>query len=135
MLIIFWWWLCLLCKICEQLVNITEIPRISLYIYFFGQRSVVATWTNPSPWSISLGPGGFRVPLVWAVASVAGHCFGPGSLHAPPVVAEGSEAGHCFHLLFSSSFFYAFCFSSTSGKLSCVKICFPQYFGITRRYI
>ena len=26
-------------------------------------------------------------------------------------------------------------FSSTSGKLPCVKICFPQYFGITRRYM
>ena len=43
------------------------------------------------------------------------------------------EAGHCFHLLFS--FFYAFCFSSTSENLPCVKICFPQYFGITRRNI
>ena len=29
-------------------------------------------------------------------------------------------------------FFYAFCFSSTLGKLPCVKICFPQSFGITR---
>ena len=31
--------------------------------------------------------------------------------------------------------FYAFCFSPTSGNLPCVKICFPQYFGITRRYM
>ena len=48
------------------------------------------------------------------------------------------EAGHCFHLLFS--FFFLFFFlrlllSSTSGNLPCVKICFPQYFGITRRYM
>ena len=41
-----------------------------------------------------------------------------------------------FLLLFSPFFFsYAFCFSHTSGNLPCVKICFPQYFGITRRYI
>ena len=51
-----------------------------------------------------------------------------------------SEAGHCFHLFFSSLFFffffcYAFCFSPTSGNLPCVKICSPQYFGITRRYM
>ena len=72
-----------------------------------------------------------------------------------------SEAGHCFHLLFSFFFFfYAFCcsptsvilrklffspalifwhnafyFSPTSGKLPWLKICFPQYFGITRRNI
>ena len=52
-----------------------------------------------------------------------------------------SEAGHCFHLLFSSFFFFfffffsAFYFSPTSGNLPCVKICFPQYFGITRRYM
>ena len=29
----------------------------------------------------------------------------------------------------------AFCFSPTSGNLPCMKICFPQYFGITRRYM
>ena len=39
-----------------------------------------------------------------------------------------------FFFLFLSSF-YAFCFSPTSGYLPCVKICFPQYFGITRRYM
>ena len=66
----------------------------------YGQCSVAATWTNPNPWIISLGPGCFCVPLVWAVASVAGHCFGPGGFHAPPVVADGSEAGHRFQILF-----------------------------------
>ena len=35
----------------------------------------------------------------------------------------------------SSFFFYAFCFSPTSWKILCLKICFPQYFGITRRNI
>ena len=38
-------------------------------------------------------------------------------------------------LSFSFSFFSAFYFSPTSGNLPCVKICFPQYFGITRRYM
>ena len=39
--------------------------------------------------------------------------------------------------LFSPTFFffYAFCFSPTLGNLPCVKICFPQYFGIPRRYM
>ena len=36
-------------------------------------------------------------------------------------------------LSFSSSFFSAFYFSPTSENFPCVKICFPQYFGITRR--
>ena len=40
-----------------------------------------------------------------------------------------------FLLLFFFFFSYAFCFSPTSGNLPCVKICFPQYFGITRRYM
>ena len=35
----------------------------------------------------------------------------------------------------SQFFFSASYFSPTSGNLPCVKICFPQYFGITRRYI
>ena len=32
-------------------------------------------------------------------------------------------------------FFSVFCFWPTSVKLPRVKICFPQYFGITRRYM
>ena len=37
---------------------------------------------------------------------------------------------------FSSFFFFsAFYFSPTSGNLPCKKICSPQYFGITRRYM
>ena len=35
----------------------------------------------------------------------------------------------------SFSFTYAFCYSPALGNLPCVKICFPQYFGITRRYM
>ena len=48
-----------------------------------------------------------------------------------------SKAGHCFHLLFFRSFFCFLLFtpSPTSGNLPGVKICFPQYFGITRRYM
>ena len=55
-----------------------------------------------------------------------------------PLVPGRSEAGYCFHLLFFFFFFFffsAFYFSPTSGNLPCVKICFPQYFGITRRYL
>ena len=120
-------------------------------------------WSRPS--SISLGPGGFRVPLVSAVASVAGHCFGPGGLHVPPVVADGSEPGHCFQILFWFSrtdhcidklafdllfnffttktdfrVFFSF-FLSTSSAFTHFRdtpeaeILFPQYFGITRRNI
>ena len=33
------------------------------------------------------------------------------------------------------SFFYPFYFWTNSGKCPCLKICFPQYFGITRRNI
>ena len=47
--------------------------------------------------------------------------------------------GHCYY--HSSVFFFFFFFLSvfcswpTSGNLPCLKICFPQYFGITRRNI
>ena len=50
-------------------------------------------------------------------------------------------AGHrYYHRSVSLSFFLfslssVFCFWPTSGNLPCVKICFPQYFGITRRYM
>ena len=37
-----------------------------------------------------------------------------------------------FFLFLSFSSFYVFWSSPTSGNLPCVKICFPQYFGITR---
>ena len=44
--------------------------------------------------------------------------------------------GHCYYQLsVSLSFFYVFCFWPTSGKLLRLKICFLQYFGITRRYM
>ena len=59
-------------------------------------------------------------------------------LRAPHVVADQAKLALVFpYFLFSffSFFFYAFCFSSTSRNLPCVKICFPQYFGITRRYM
>ena len=41
-----------------------------------------------------------------------------------------------FFFFFHFSFFFsAFYFSPTSGNLPCVKICLPQYFGVTRRYM
>ena len=40
-----------------------------------------------------------------------------------------------FFFFFFFFFFYAFCFSHTSGNVPCMTICFPQYFGITRRNI
>ena len=62
--------------------------------------------------------------------------FGPGVLACATRGGGRSEAGHRFHLLFFLLFFFsAFCFSPTSENLPCVKICFPQYFGITRRYM
>ena len=64
-------------------------------------------------------------------------------LRAPPVVADEAKLAIVFSptffffflFLFLSSFFSAFYFSPTSGNLPCVEICFPQYFGITRRYM
>ena len=60
-------------------------------------------------------------------------------LRAPPVVADEVKLAIVFTYFFSSFFlfffFYAFCFPPTSVKLPSVKICFPQYFGITRRYM
>ena len=44
--------------------------------------------------------------------------------------------GHCYyHNSVSLSFLSVFCFWPTSGKLPRLKICFPHYFGLTRRYI
>ena len=42
------------------------------------------------------------------------------------------QSSFLFSLFFSLS---VFCFSPTSEKLPCVKNRFPQYFGITRRYM
>ena len=58
-------------------------------------------------------------------------------LRAPPVVADKAKLAIVFTYFFLSSFFffYAFCISPTSGKLPWLKICFSQYFGITRRNI
>ena len=82
----------------------------------------------------------FLVQVVSVDAKLA--IVGPGGLRVPTVVADGSEAGHCFHLLFLFFLFFffffifsAFYFSPTSGNLPCVKICLPQNFGITRRYM
>ena len=52
------------------------------------------------------------------------------------VVADEAKLAIVFTYFFLFSlFFSAFFFSPTSGNLPCVKICFPQYFGITRRYM
>ena len=74
---------------------------------------------------------------IFCMGSYLGHfVFGPGVLACATHGGGRSEAGHCFHLLFSFFFFFsAFYFSPTSENLPCVKICFPQYFGITRRNI
>ena len=91
------------------------------------------------------GPGSLHAPPVVADESKAGHCFhllfGPSVLACATRGGGQSEAGHCFHQLFFLFllllffFFSAFYFSPTSGNLPCVKICFPQYFGINRRYM
>ena len=66
--------------------------------------------------------------------------IGPGVLACATCGGGQSEVGKFFptfflFLFFFFFFFSAFYFSPTSGNLPCVKICFPQYFGITRRYI
>ena len=43
---------------------------------------------------------------------------------------DGDNKGQATFGLFLS----VFCFRPTSGNLPCAKICFPQYFGITRSY-
>ena len=50
-------------------------------------------------------------------------------------VAEPGPTPSPWSISLLLSFFYAFYFSPTSGNLPCMKICFPQYFGITRRYM
>ena len=60
-------------------------------------------------------------------------------LPAPTVVADEAKLAIVFTYFFpfflSFFFFSAFYFSPTLENLPCVKICFPQYFGITRRYM
>ena len=60
------------------------------------------------------------------------------ALRAPHEVALQCVAGLCYYhrmVRLSSSSLSVFCFWPTSGNLPCAKICFPQYFGITRRYM
>ena len=52
-------------------------------------------------------------------------------LRAPPVVADEAKLAIVFTYFSLFSFFSAFYCSPTSRNLPCVKICFPQYFGIT----
>ena len=63
------------------------------------------------------------------------------ALRAPQEVALQCVAGHCYYQL---SLSLSSLFSSTPSSafdplpgisVPCVKICFPQYFGITRRYM
>ena len=59
-------------------------------------------------------------------------------LRAPHVVADEAKLAIVFtyfFLSFSFFFFSAFYFSPTSENLPWLKICFPQHFGITRRYM
>ena len=56
-------------------------------------------------------------------------------LRARHVVADEAKLAIVFTYFFLSFSFSAFYFSPTSGNLPCVKICFPQYCGITRRYM
>ena len=71
------------------------------------------------------------------LAIVFAYFLVPACLRKPHVVADEAIVFTYFFLLFFPFFFFfsAFYFSPTSGNLPCVKICFPQYFGITRRYM
>ena len=70
---------------------------------------------------------------VWFLAQAA--------LRAPPEVALQCVAGHRYYQLslFLYLFFFfsppSFAFEPLWGKLPRLKISFPQYFGITRRYM
>ena len=77
----------------------------------------------------------WRTKRSWPLFSPTFFFFGPGGLRAPPVVADEAKLAIVFTYIFSSFFLSSFFFSLTSGKLPCMKICFPQYFGITRRNI
>ena len=63
--------------------------------------------------------------------------FGPGGFVC--ATRGGVCNGHCYYQLSLSLSFFPFSsvfyFWPTSGKLPRLKICFPQYFGINRRYM
>ena len=61
--------------------------------------------------------------------------FSLGCLRAPWVLACAMRSLDIVITNFRSLFFSVFCFWPTSGNLPCAKICFPQYFGITKRYM
>ena len=106
--------------------------KITLFSYFFKifkggwnkKISLIFIIIHPSmDHHLNIGPGGLRAQPGVADGSKAGHCshllfllFGPGVLACATRDGGRSEAGHCFHLLFFLFFFYAFCFSPTSGN-------------------
>ena len=64
----------------------------------------------------NIGSGGLRTPYVLACA-----------MRSLAIVITNFRS--------LSFFFSVFCFWPTSGNLLCAKICFPRYFGITKKYI
>ena len=91
--------------------------------------AMLLLWNQPSHWQhLDLAsPENLRLTSVLSITTLHISHFGPGGLRAPCVRSSFS--------LFSFFFFSVFCFWPTSGNLPCVKICVPQYFGITRRYM
>ena len=62
--------------------------------------------------------------------------IGQGGLRAPSVIVCAMHSLAIVITIVQSFFLFSvFCFWPTSGNLPCAKICFPQYFGITRRYM
>ena len=119
---------------------------------FWSRRACVrhTWWRTKRSWPLFLFQAYLRAPHVVAyeakLAIVFTYLFSPTfraifrdgqrSVAEPGPTPSPWSITYFFLLLLSFfSFFSAFYFSPTSGNLPCVKICFPQYFGITRRYM
>ena len=89
----------------QAFVQITSTDIFNTKCYFFA----FIWWLRP------IGPGG----LCW---SEAGHCF---ALFGPGVILFIIITDFRSSLFLLSFFFYAHCFSPTSGKLLKLKFCFP----------
>ena len=123
------------CLISSQ--TLMSMPRFS----FLGNLEVLKIFSF-KPWPVGWDSIGaclmiFMSHWLWDTSDwwAACSCF----LQGPRLVWHSQcVAGHRYYQLsvfLSFSLFYVFCCWPTSGKLPRLKICFPQYFGITRRYI
>ena len=104
-------WVGLFFQICMKILSRMKVPKL-ISIFVLGYFSLLVISNKVFVYKLSYL---YFKKLKTFLQCVAGHCYYPLSRFL--------------------SFFSVFCFWNTSGKLPCVKICFPQYFGITRRYM